>query len=244
MFLRSIRELAGGMVQLVYPPLCWICQEAVPVGPEGFCPGCVQAVANDPYATCPCCSSTVGPHVSVEQGCSHCRDERFAFDGAIRLGPYAGLLRDVVLRMKRSGSESLAEGMADLLAAKLNQRRSERVDVVVPVPLHWTRRWMRGFNQTELLAERIAGSLGARYRPRWLRRIRRTDLQTRQSSPQGRRSNMKNAFAATRWCEAKDRTIVLVDDVLTTGATAHEAAKALRLQKPAKILVAVLAHGA
>jgi ComF family protein len=244
MFFRSLRELAGGLIHLVYPPVCWICQQAVPIGHEGFCSLCVQVVTKDPFSTCPRCSSTVGPHVVVEQGCSHCRHESFAFDGAVRLGPYDGPLRDVVLRMKRAGSESLAEGMADLLAARVKQQIADRIDVVVPVPLHWTRRWKRGFNQTDLLAERLAGALGATYRPRWLRRVRRTDLQTRQSSPQARKANVKNAFATTRWCEAKDRTIVLIDDVMTTGATVNEAAKALRSQKPAKILVTVLAHGA
>ncbi|MFO0865361.1 MAG: phosphoribosyltransferase family protein [Gemmataceae bacterium] len=145
--------------------------------------------------------------------------------------------------MKRVGSESLAEG-SPTCWRKVEWRIADRIDVVVPVPLHWTRRWMRGFNQTDLIADRLANVLGASYRPRWLKRVRRTDLQTRQGSPQARKANVKNAFALTRWCEAKDKTVLLIDDVLTTGATAHEAAKALRSQKPAKILVTVLAHGA
>ena len=112
----------------------------------------------------------------------------------------------------------------------------------MPVPLHWWRRWSRGFNQSELLAQAVARRLEIPCRPRWLRRIRHTPYQVGQTAA-GRRDNVKNAFAARSRPELKGQAVLLIDDVLTTGSTASEAAKALKKAGAAKVWVAVLAHG-
>ena len=153
------------------------------------------------------------------------------------------MLRDVVLRMKTVTGEELSDVVAALWAKPIAARLEHgEIDVVVPVPLHWWRRWRRGFNQSEVLARGIARELGVPCRPDWLRCVRRTGEQKR-LPPTARRENVHNAFQAAAWAELADRTVLLVDDVMTTGATAHEAARALRRCRPAKIVVAVLAHG-
>jgi ComF family protein len=238
------RDLLNGLTQLVYPNTCWVCTNFMPESQKHVCSICLPRLTIDPYPTCPRCSSTVGPHLALDDGCPDCRDVSFAFAGAFRMAPYEGLLRDVILRMKHRSGEDLAEVVGVLWAARLAPRLLPLgPDVLIPIPLHWTRRWQRGFNQSEILAAGLAKELGKPCWKRALRRVRRTEMQTAQPSGSARRENVKHAFETRRGHELKDKTILLVDDVLTTGATANEAARALAVHKPKSIHVAVLAHG-
>jgi len=160
------------------------------------------------------------------------------------MGPYDGLLREVILRMKYWEGEELADVVAVLWAREMASRlREVQPDVVVPVPLHWMRRWRRGFNSPDVLAQALAYELGIPYMPHVVWRSRGTPQQTSQTSATARHENVKNAFESQADAELLGKTLVLVDDVLTTGVTASEAARALRIQKPKAIYVAVLAHG-
>lgn len=238
------RDLSRGFVQLVYPNTCWVCANFMPEPRAQVCNACLPRLTHDPFPTCPRCSSTVGPHVALEDGCPECRGESFAFDGAFRMAPYEGVLREVVLRMKHRTGEDLAEVVAALWAQEMAPRLAPLgPDVVVPIPLHWLRRWRRGFNQSEILAAALSKQLA---RPCWKRalcRARWTEMQTAQPSGAARRENVKHAFEARRGKELQGKSILLVDDVLTTGATVNEAARALAVHKPRSIHVAMLAHG-
>jgi ComF family protein len=177
----------------------------------------------------------------VEGGCVRCRGQRYAFDAATRLGPYDGLLRQVVLALKHGSGEGLAEQIGELWGCCTRDRLlALAADVVVPVPLHWRRRWQRGYNQSEALARGLSTVLGLPLRPGWLRRTRHTPPQTAQEVA-GRLDNVKNAFRSAR-PSGRTGTILLVDDVLTTGATAHEAARALRDGGASRVVVAALAR--
>jgi ComF family protein len=119
--------------------------------------------------------------------------------------------------------------------------RAAQPDLVVPVPLHWRRRWQRGYNQSAALAHGLASGLRLPCRPRALRRIRSTPMQTQQT-PAARRHNLRGAFRAMP--AVKDYSVLLVDDVLTTGSTVSEASRAL-LQAGARcVTVAVVARAA
>jgi ComF family protein len=235
-------DLARGVIQLVYPAVCAGCEAVVADPAADFCPDCAGAITADPYHTCRRCTSNVGEFANVSAGCPRCRDERFQFDAALRLGPYDGRLRDLILSMKHRAGEGLAEAFGRLWAEHHADRfRALRIGVVIPVPLHWWRRFRRGYNQAETVAAAIARHLGAEHRPRWLRRIRPTASQVGLSDSE-RRTNVRGAFRADRGARLPGATVLLVDDVLTTGSTASEAARALKAAGARAVYAAVLAH--
>lgn len=239
----ALPTLLHGLIQLVYPNVCWVCAGPGPPRLPMVCDRCTAALTHDPFPTCPRCAHTVGPHALLAGGCSVCRGQSLPFDRAWRMGPYEGLLRDVVWRMKNGAGEDLAEVIGELWALHLGPRLSALgVDVVIPVPLHWTQRLLRGFNQSAILAERIARRLEVPCRPEWVRRIRRTAEQKR-LSPTARKENVRGAFRAPAGRGLAGKTALVVDDVMTTGATVGEVARALRLCGVARVHVAILAHG-
>jgi ComF family protein len=238
------RTLLGGAAGLIYPNTCWGCGALMPPGQVHFCAACLPELTIDPFPTCPRCSSTVGPHLSLENGCPECKEAKLGFDGAFRMVPYEGLMREMILRMKQWTGEDLAELIAATWSGPMAERlRPLAPDAVLPVPLHWRRHWRRGFNSCDLLAASLARTLGISCSAGVLRRTRATAPQTIQSSASARLDNVRQAFQASRADGLAGKTLVLVDDVLTTGATASEAARALRPFKPKAIYVAVLAHG-
>jgi ComF family protein len=137
-------------------------------------------------------------------------------------------LRVLVHELKYRGRRRVAERLADRLAAEPTAWLLLSPDaVLVPVPLHPGRRWERGFNQAELLARALARRSGLPHEARALRRRRPTTPQTGLTAA-GRRRNMAGAFLVRRPDLVAGRTVVLVDDVVTTGATAMACARALR----------------
>jgi ComF family protein len=240
--LAAGRELAHGLLHLVYPGLCWLCGQSLVPPQEGFCDPCRSDLFSDPFPSCPRCANTIGPFAHVADGCPACRRESFAFERVVRLGPYEGTLREAVLRLKSWAGDGLAEVLGEAWAGHGEARLRElTADVVVPVPLHWLRRWVRGYNQSQALAWGLARRLGLPCRPGWLRRVRHTPEQTLQT-PANRRVNVKGAFQGTPRAELRGRTVLLVDDVMTTGSTANEAARALRAAGAGRVVVAILAR--
>jgi ComF family protein len=237
------RGLGQGLTQLLYPAQCAFCATPLLETDDQACSSCLKALTTDPFPTCPRCAATVGPYAFVEKGCPSCRGESFGFERVVRLGPYEGLLREVVLRLKHASGESLAEILGQLWASHAEQAlRQASADYVIPVPLHWWRRWCRGYNQSYILARSLAARLSLPSPAHWLRRIRNTASQVRQT-PSARRDNVRGAFYARPGPELKGKTVLLVDDVLTTGSTAGEAARALRAAGAARVIVAILARG-
>jgi ComF family protein len=244
MLATAARFLTQGVLQLLYPRLCWACGQPMSPGPSGFCAPCLGALTTDPHATCPRCAAPVGPHVPLVDGCTHCRGVAFGFDRVLRLGPYEGLLRELILRLKHHTGEGLAEVLAELWADQAaTALRATGAELVVPVPLHWWRRLTRGYNQSEALARILAARLGLVCRSRWVRRVRATPRQMQQT-PSFRKENVRGAFAARAYPGLKDKTVLLVDDVLTTGSTASEAARTLKSAGAGSVVVAVLARAA
>src|SRR4051812_23746186 len=138
MFPRGFADLAHGLLHLLYPNACLVCdapEAADRPFRHGLCWDCQRSVTTDATATCPRCASTVGPHTDVSDGCPACRARGFAFAGAVRLGPYEGRLREAILRTKFSAGEALAEMLGRVLAdERAAFFKGAGIEVVVPVP--------------------------------------------------------------------------------------------------------------
>ena len=183
--------------------------------------------------------------------CGACRADEAAFDGARSFGLYAGKLRQAVLRVKFSGDERLGARLGELLATtwgSLPQAGEFDSPLIVPVPLHPSRRRERGFNQSELLAVGLARALrrqraGAapQVAKDCLRRKRATPPQTGLSVA-ARRENLRSAFEVVKPDAVRGRRIVLVDDVMTTGATLSACARALKRAGAVQVMGLALAR--
>jgi len=143
---------------------------------------------------------------------------------ALKHGDRTHVARALGRWMRRSGAELL-----------------DGADIIIPVPLHWTRLFARRYNQAGLLAHAIRAAGGPAVAPDWLVRRRRTPSQGR-LGPLGRARNVRGAFALRRGCSVKGKRVVIVDDVLTTGATAEECARVLRRAGAAFVGVLTLAR--
>lgn len=239
---RLGRDLLMGARDLVYPGHCLLCGRPLPSNQPHFCAVCRHDVFTDPHPVCPHCAGTIGPFAAIEGRCRACRNERFPFEKAVRLGPYDGMLAEVILRLKHQTAEGLAELLGECWAEHAAEPLAAAgVDALVPVPLHWMRRWRRGYNQSAALCHGLSLRLRVPAQPSWLRRVRNTPQQTRQT-PAGRKANVRGAFVARRGVPVKGRSILLVDDVMTTGATVAEATRALLQGGARRVVVAVLAR--
>jgi ComF family protein len=245
MWPRTLLDLARGAADLIFPNACLLC-DAAEVGAEpfrhGFCSTCYVALTADPAERCPRCAATVGPHTDLKGGCPACRGRGFGIDGTVRLGPYEGPLRAGILRTKGSAGEPVAEMLGRTLAeARAAELRALAATVVVPVPLHWRRRLTRGYNQAGAVAREVAAELKLPLRPSWLVRTK-PDEQHAQPSATARAVNIRGAFRVGRRASFGGASVLVVDDVMTTGSTVAEAARVVRAAGAARVTVAVLAR--
>ena len=169
--------------------------------------------------------------------CALCRNGLRGFDAAYCFGAYEGLLREWIHLYKYGRVKPLARPLGDLLAQAVP--REEEFDGIVAVPLHWVRQWRRGFNQSEVLARGLSRRLNVPVLSA-LRRTRSTQVQAGLSNT-ARRQNVAQAFRARTRIVAGKR-ILLVDDVMTTGATAAASALALKRAGAARVTLVTVAR--
>lgn len=185
---------------------------------------------------CVCCRMPfLNSHPLDERGrCRLCRLGATGFDAAYSFGAYEGTLRKLIQVFKYGRVETLASPLGEMLASALP--RDQRFDLIAPMPLHWMRRWTRGFNQADLLARAVGHRFGIPVRS-VVRRTRSTAAQAGLTNAK-RRANVSGAFAVKSKQQVRGRRILLIDDVLTTGATVS--ACGLALKKGGAVHVSVL----
>jgi len=229
-------------VDLLFPPRCAGCDAEIEprAGGPQFCVNCDTGLAVSQRPTCPRCAIVCSTADLPRGDCGACRSRKLLFVAARTIGPYEGELRRAILKAKLAAHEPLAIALGQRLAeAVARQPFAERPDLVVPVPMHWLKRWWRKTNPAGTVAQTLARELDLRFAAGAIvcrRLLRRQAL----LSPVERRRNVRGAFRASpRWA-LRDKRVLLVDDVMTTGATAHEASRALLQAGAAAVYVATV----
>jgi ComF family protein len=238
----GIARIARSGCDLLFPPRCVCCQADLYDGGDWLlCAPCLERLAPAVWPGCRRCGGQVLEEGPLADRCPFCQNLPLRFDTVITLGSYHGGLRDVILRMKRPAHGVLSVAMARLLAQRRRDRLLElHADIVIPIPMFWARWLHRGTNNPEVLASCLAKSLGIPVRRRVLVRHRNTAPQA--GPPSRRFKNIRGAFRVRHGASLKDARVLLVDDVLTTGATCSEAAKVLKQAGALCVGVAVVAR--
>lgn len=235
---NPVRETITGLLDLVYPVKCLTCET---FGESYLCPSCTKLIS---HVKRPFCIRCGHPQWGAE--CRNCSGRARSFSVARAAGEYSGVLRDAIHAFKYGGARMLADPLAGLLHEYLTERADMpwgRADCIVAVPIHPVRKRLRGYNQSELLAERLSHMTGLPLVRNAVVRIKSTRPQVELSGDE-RRANVRAAFLVRRPEVVRGKTILLVDDVATTCATIHECSAALLSGGAFKVYVICLAFGA
>ncbi len=230
-------------LDLLYPRSCAGCGTSLAGKTGQLCWDCQADVRPIAPPFCYWCGNPVEGRVDHRYVCYHCTAAAPHFTRARCAARFEGVLPDLIHAFKYQDALWLAPDLVDLLQACWNTHFADwPCDGVTAVPLHPARRRARGYNQARVLAVGLARRLG---RPHWdglLHRLRATETQTHLTARE-RLRNVAGAFEIGSPRRLRERRILLVDDVMTTGATVSEAARALRAGGAAEVYVLTLARG-
>jgi len=233
--------LLKGIKDLIYPNCCPACKSRISGGKKEhlICGRCREDIEKNLPPFCSSCGRHLDYTGAGKNICRECLNAKFHFDRAFSPCAYKGTVKKLIHEFKYNGKDYLGEPLAGLMNEFIRDYRLpiEYMDFIVPIPLYKSRLREREFNQAGVLSEHIAGEFGKKVLTDILLRTRRTKSQT-ELSPEERRLNVEGSFGVKDAAPVKGANILLVDDVLTTGATLDEASRVLK-QNGAGIIVAM-----
>lgn len=242
-----IGALWGGLVDLLLPRHCVVSGRPLLTDESGcVAPELLRQARLTGADYCSRCGAIQGPGVGVTHGCGRCVEfrEGFGTSEICSVGDYDGVLRELCIALKFNGERAAAAPLSQYLIQQVFDRGfGAKVDAVVPVPLHALRQWKRGYNQSALLAAPVAVALGKPCLEYALKRKRQTLSQSELSAAQ-RKANVEGAFELRTGMADKieGKTLLLVDDVMTTGATLAQAARELKKGGAKAVFAGVIAR--
>ena len=252
---RVLRSPLDAIGSALLPASCTLCGSPLPrLSSVPICDACWTEIPVRDAVVCRRCGDALD--APVEQGiagsdlCRACRVAPPAFARAVAFGTYDARLREAIHALKYDRMHPAAKKLGSMLAEAITQLLPDAPAelLVVPVPLHRTKQRQRGFNQARALAQAAIDALG-RSHPEWkltlasstLMRLRATETQAG-LTPTQRRKNVRGAFKVSDPAAVRGKHVLLVDDILTTGATARAAAQSLLRAGAASVYVATLAR--
>ena len=215
-------EVGKALLDFVYPPHCLGCERAIEEAGEYLCAECWEEIAAPVPVRCERCSCPLEKGVS---SCPNCAAWEPVFERAVVMGRFSGRMQQAIHALKFRQQRELGRLMGKRMGREMGEFLRE-VDLLVPVPLHWTRRLTRGYNQAHVIAKGLRGAHTGLCRA--LKRVRRTPYQPTVATYQARYRNVKGAFSVRQKSAIRGRCICLVDDIKTSGATLNECAKVLK----------------
>src|ERR1700761_5125578 len=226
-------------LDLLFPPLCIGCRQ--PVADSGFCAGCWSGLTFLDGPGCFCCGLPFAVALEGDNLCAASLAKPPSFDHARAILAYDENSRGAILALKHADRLELVPGFARWLS-RIGQPLIAQSDVIVPVPLHRARLWRRRYNQAAELARRLARDWTREFDPLVLVRSRATPSQGAMASAKARRRNVLGAFKVPDSGRVAGKRVLLLDDVLTTGATVEACARALKRAGAAGVDVLALAR--
>jgi competence protein ComFC len=241
-FGRSVLPFAEKAFCGLFPDDCRVCNKPLrEISRIPVCSDCLRqptAIAAEYYCA-DCKTPFLNRFPLDEQGrCSLCRLGLISYDTVYTFGSYEDTLRELIHLFKYSQIRPLAHPLGALIARAIP--REQRFDLIIPMPLHWKKRWSRGYNQSELLAKEVARRWGVPVR-KIVRRVKPTAPQAGLTNSK-RRLNVRGAFAVRKSADLKGLRVLLIDDVLTTGSTASACASVLKRAGASHVAVATVAR--
>jgi len=223
------------LIDIIYPPRCVVCSRFLWKGPlaketpsRSFCPDCTADVHSIASPLCPVCGQPFSSEVMEDHLCEDCLTNRPFYEAAWAPFRYEGAILKGIHRLKYGSKSFLADALGPLLARFAEERLDRSGPVLImPVPLHPKRLRERGFNQSLLLARHVSRALDIDLDFLSLRRVRYTLPQTRLARKE-RLQNVRGAFQLRDQNAVRGKSVVLVDDVVTTGNTLNECARILK----------------
>jgi len=230
---------------VLLPATCKLCHSVVEDFRLGVvCQSCWDHVKLIEPPLCSTCGYAFPSKAISSAGalCGACRRGLYRFDVARAWAPFQDSVKEIIHELKYGCHSSLARPLAARLAVAFEAQRDRlQADWLIPVPLHPARKRERGFNQSGEIARHFSHIVGVPLAQHWLSRPRQTKVQAGLTRRE-RRQNVRGAFETSKKAEIRGKTILLIDDVFTTGATVNECARILKQSGAAKIAVLTVAR--
>lgn len=236
-FARKLKPL----LNVIYPERCVFCSAEVETADFGhICETCRSKLVVEYDNRCLRCGAAVGPYARTDKGCVHCRKRKLRFDGVTCLGMYDEAMRRAILAGKWGYSSTNLRLLTRLLIDQWQDTIQQQTpELIIPIPQHLSGRFGKNFNSAAVIGHELANSLSLKCDEHILRRRRTTKPQKRVTATQ-RFENQKNTFRLRDQHLLKQKNVLLVDDVMTTGATCSEAASVLKAAGARKVHVVLL----
>lgn len=236
---KTISNFFNSFTYILFPVRCVYCGRFLPVNDKvRICLNCLRTIRKIDFPYCKVC----GTPLDGGENCFDCQKKKYKFDLLRSYALYDGVIREMIHMFKYRNKEYLSKPLALFLyeAFKFYKELNES-EIVLSVPLHWLKKYIRGYNQTELLAKEFSRLSNLPYFSEVIYKLKYTKSQTRLSK-ELRRKNVDGTFVVKHREKIHGKNVLLIDDVSTTGSTLNECAKVLKSNGAQKVFCLTLAR--